>query len=49
VDIPTIYPRIFDHAALALRQYPDEELAKTYIARKAMKGLGWKLDEDNFS
>jgi hypothetical protein len=49
LDLPTIYPRIFDDAALALRQYPDEELAKTYIARKAMKGLGWKLDEEGFS
>jgi hypothetical protein len=44
VDIATIYPRIFDHTPLALRQYPDEDLAKAYIARKAMTGLGWKLD-----
>ncbi len=35
-DIVAMYPRIFSHAPLALRQYPDEELAKTYIARKAM-------------
>lgn len=46
VDIATIYPRIFDHAPLALRQYPDEELAKAYIARKAMAALGWKLEKD---
>jgi len=26
--------------------YPDEELAKTYIARKAMIDLQWKLDEE---
>jgi hypothetical protein len=45
VDIATIYPRIFDHAPLALRQYPDENLAKAYIARKAMSALGWKLDK----
>jgi len=29
-----------------LRQYPDEELAKTYIACKAMTDLQWKLDEE---
>ncbi|HSB02866.1 MAG TPA: hypothetical protein VLE49_19615 [Anaerolineales bacterium] len=45
-DIVAMYPRIFDNVNLALRQYPDEELAKTYIAHKAMTGAGWKLDQD---
>lgn len=44
-DIVAMYPRIFDNVNLALRQYPDEELAKTYIARKAMTDLQWKLDK----
>ena len=44
-DIVAMYPRIFTHAALALRQYPDEELAKAYIARKAMSDLHWEIDE----
>ncbi len=43
-DIVTMYPKIFDNATLALRQYPDERLAKTYIARKAMTDAHWKLD-----
>ncbi len=43
-DIVAMYPRIFDNVDLALRQYPDGELAKTYIARKAMTDAGWKLD-----
>jgi len=45
-DIVAMYPRIFDNVNLALRQYPDEELAKTYIARKAMTDLKWKLDDE---
>ncbi len=44
-DILAMYPKIFDNAALALRQYPDEALAKTYIARKAMTDAGWRLKE----
>ena len=47
-DIVAMYPRIFDNASLALRQYPDEELAKTYIARKAMTDVQWKLDQEDF-
>ncbi len=43
-DIVAMYPKIFDNVDLALRQYPDGELAKTYIARKAMTDAGWKLD-----
>ncbi len=43
-DIVAMYPKIFDNVALALRQYPDPALAKTYIARKAMTDAGWKLD-----
>ncbi len=43
-DIVAIYPKIFDNVPLALRQYPDEALAKTYIARKAMTDVHWKLD-----
>ncbi len=43
-DIVAIYPKIFDNAILALRQYPDEALAKTYIARKSMTDAHWKLD-----
>ena len=42
--IVAMYPRIFDNANLVLRQYPDEELAKYYIARKAMTDAGWKLE-----
>ncbi len=42
-DIVAMYPKIFDNAPLALRQYPDEELAKTYIARKVMTDAHWKL------
>lgn len=45
-DIVEMYPRIFDHARLAFRQYPDEKLAKTYIARKAMTDAGWKLNSE---
>jgi len=44
-DIVATYPRIFEDVNLALRQYPDEDLAKTYIARKAMTDLQWKLDK----
>ncbi len=43
-DIVAMYPKIFDNVDLALRQYPDGELAKTYIARKTMTDAGWKLD-----
>ncbi len=43
-DIVAMYPKIFDNVDLALRQYPDGELAKTCIARKAMTDAGWKLD-----
>jgi hypothetical protein len=43
-DIVAMYPRIFENAKLALRQYPDEELAKTYIARKAMTDIQGKLE-----
>ncbi len=43
-DIVAMYPKIFDNATLAFRQYPDETLAKTYIARKAMTDARWKLD-----
>ncbi len=44
-DIVAMYPKIFDNVDLALRQYPDPALAKTYIARKAMTDAGWKLDK----
>jgi hypothetical protein len=44
-NIVAMYSRIFEDVNLALRQYPDEELAKTYIARKAMTDLQWKLDK----
>lgn len=43
-DIVAMYPRIFEHADLAFRQYPDEEAAKTYIARKAMADVRGTMD-----
>jgi len=44
-DIVATYPRIFEDVNLALRQYSDEDLAKTYSARKAMTDAKWKLDK----
>jgi hypothetical protein len=44
-DIVQMYPRIFENAGMAFRQYPDEELAKSYIARKTLTDAQWKLDE----
>jgi hypothetical protein len=43
-DIVAMYPRIFEHARLAPQQYPDEESAKIYIARKAMADIRGTMD-----
>jgi hypothetical protein len=47
-DVVQMYPRIFENAELAFRQYPDEELAKSYIARKTLTDAQWTLDEEGF-